>query len=326
MSRWAEGAVPSQVGRTVLITGGNTGLGFETARMLAQAGATVVLACRNPARAAAAAARVQAATPATPTTPGTAGSRGRVDVVRLDLASLASVHEAADQVRDSYPAIDLLVNNAGGVNPRYQLTEDGFERTLATNHLGHFALTGLVLDRLLPVPGSRVVTVASIGHRRGVIDFDDLQASHGYHFQQAYFQSKLANLLFTYELQRRLGGTGADTIAVAAHPGNARTEFGRDMPGVVRVAMSPRLRALTWWLMQSAQVGALATVRAATDPAARGADYFGPPGRSQFTGYPVRVESSPRSHDPEVARRLWAESQRLTGVSYPVAAVGPGRR
>jgi NAD(P)-dependent dehydrogenase (short-subunit alcohol dehydrogenase family) len=158
-----------------------------------------------------------------------------------------------------------------------------------------------------------------------VIDFDDLQASHGYHFQQAYFQSKLANLLFTYELQRRLGGAGADTIAVAAHPGNARTEFGRDMSGVVRVAMSPRLRALTWWLMQSPQVGALATVRAATDPAARGAEYFGPPGRSQFTGYPVRVESSPRSHDPEVGRRLWEESQRLTGVSYPVMAGKPGR-
>ena len=328
MSRWTEGAVPSQAGRTVVITGGNTGLGFEAARMLAQAGATVVLACRNPARAAAAATRIQATTSTTSAssaTSGTAGSRGRVDVVRLDLASLASVHEAADQVRDSYPAIDLLVNNAGGVNPRYQLTEDGFERTLATNHLGPFALTGLVLDRLLPVPGSRVVTVASIGHRRGVIDFDDLQGSRGYRFQQAYFQSKLANLLFTYELQRRLAAAGAATIAVAAHPGNARTEFGRDMSGVVRVAMSPRLRALTWWLMQSPQVGALATVRAATDPAARGGDYFGPPGRSQFTGYPVRVESSARSHDPEVARRLWAESQRLTGVSYPVAAVRPGR-
>ena len=322
MSRWTEGTVPSQVGRTVVITGGNTGLGFEAARMLAQAGATVVLACRDPARAAAAAARIRAASTAPS---GPAGSRVRVDVVRLDLASLASVREAADQLRASYPAIDLLINNAGGVSPRYQLTEDGFERTLATNHLGPFALTGLVLDRLLPVPGSRVVTVASIGHRRGVIDFDDLQASHGYRFQQAYFQSKLANLLFTYELQRRLGGAGADTIAVAAHPGNARTEFGRDMSGVVRVAMSPRLRALTWWLMQSPQVGALATVRAATDPAARGADYFGPPGRSQFTGYPVRVESSPRSHDPEVGRRLWEESQRLTGVSYPVAAVRPGR-
>lgn len=314
MKRWTDDSVPGQQGRTAVITGGNTGLGFEAARVLAEAGAAVVLAVRNPARGAAAAARIRATAP-----------RARVDLVRLDLASLASVHEAADQLRDSHPAIDLLINNAGGVNPRYQRTEDGFERTLATNHLGPFALTGLVLDRLLPVPGSRVVTVASIGHRRGVINFDDLQARRGYRFQQAYFQSKLANLLFTYELQRRLAAAGADTIAVAAHPGNARTEFGRDMSGVVRVAMSPRLRAFTWWLMQSPQVGALATVRAATDPEARGADYFGPPGRSQFTGYPVRVESSARSHDPEVARRLWEESQRLTGVSYPVAAVRPGR-
>ena len=291
MNTWTEGNVPGQEGRTVVITGGNTGLGFEAAR------------------AAAAAARIRVTAP-----------RARVDLVRLDLAS---VREAADQLRSSYPAIDLLINNAGGVNPRYQRTEDGFERTLATNHLGPFALTGLVLDRLLPVPGSRVVTVASIGHRRGVINFDDLQADRGYRFQPAYFQSKLANLLFTYELQRRLAAAGAGTIAVAAHPGNARTEFGRDMNRVVRIAMSPRLRALTWWLMQSPQVGALATVRAATDPQARDGDYFGPPGRAQFTGYPVRVESSARSHDPEVARRLWDESQRLTGVSYPIAAVRP---
>jgi NAD(P)-dependent dehydrogenase (short-subunit alcohol dehydrogenase family) len=314
VKRWTEDSVPDQEGRTAVITGGNTGLGFEAARVLAGAGAAIVLAVRNPARGAAAAARIRATAP-----------RARVDLVRLDLASLASVREAADQLRASYPAIDLLINNAGGVNPRYQRTEDGFERTLATNHLGPFALTGLILDRVLPVPGSRIVTVASIGHRRGVIDFDDLQGDHGYRFQQAYFQSKLANLLFTYELQARLEEAGAGTIAVAAHPGNARTEFGRDMSGIVRIAMSPRLRALTWWLMQSPQVGALATVRAATDPEARGGDYFGPPGRAQFTGYPVRVESSAASHDPEVARRLWDESQRLTGVSYPIVAVRPGR-
>jgi short chain dehydrogenase len=165
MNRWTEDSVPGQEGRTVVITGGNTGLGFEVARMLAKAGAAIVLACRDPARGAAAAARIRATAP-----------QARVDLVCLDLASLASVREAADQLRASYPAIDLLINNAGGVNPGYQRTEDGFERTLATNHLGPFALTRLVLDRLLPVPGSRVVTVSSIGHRRGVINFDDLQA------------------------------------------------------------------------------------------------------------------------------------------------------
>ncbi|MGI8451714.1 MAG: oxidoreductase [Streptosporangiaceae bacterium] len=309
MNRWTEGSVPGQEGRTVVITGGNTGLGFEAARVLAQAGAAIVLACRDPARGAAAAARIRDTAP-----------RARVDLVRLDLASLASVREAADQLRASYAAIDLLSNNAGGVNPRYQRTEDGFERTLATNHLGPFALTGLVLDRLLPVPGSRVVTVSSIGHRRGVINFDDLQADRGYHSQQAYFQSKLASLLFTYELQARLAAAGAAAIAVAAHPGNARTEFGRDMPRAVRIAMSPRLRALTWWLMQSPQVGALATVRAAADPGAHGGDYYGPPGRAQFTGHPVRADSSAGSHDT-ADRRLWEESERLTGVTYPIGAV-----
>ena len=314
MNRWTEDSVPGQEGRTVVITGGNTGLGFVAARILAEAGAAIVLACRDLARGAAAAARIRATAP-----------QARVDLVRLDLASLASVREAADQLRASYPAIDLLINNAGGVNPGYQRTEDGFERTLATNHLGPFALTGLVLDRLLPVPGSRVVTVSSIGHRRGVINFDDLQADRGYRSQQAYFQSKLVNLLFTYELQARLFGAGAPTIAVAAHPGNARTEFGRDMSRAVRIAMSPRLRALTWWLMQSPQVAALATVRAATDPDAHGGDYYGPPGRAQFTGHPVRVDSSAGSHDPAAGRRLWAESERLTGVSYPIGAVTPVR-
>jgi len=202
--------------------------------------------------------------------------------------------------------------------PRHRLTEDGFELTLATNHLGPFAFTGLVLDRLLAVPGSRIVTVASIGHRRGTINFDDLHFQRGYRFQDAYFQSKLANLLFTYELQRRLAAAGAPTIAVAAHPGNARTEFGRELSPLVRVAMSPRLRMLTWWLMQRPQMGALATVRAAVDPDARGGDYYGPPGRAQFTGYPTRVESTARAHDPQAQRRLWHESEQLTGVTYPV--------
>ncbi len=304
--RWTEACVPRQRDRTVVITGGNTGLGFVVARVLAGAGATVVLACRNPARADAAATRIRTAVPG-----------ARVATQQLDLAALASVQAAAQQLAAAYPRIDLLINNAGGLNPRQQRTEDGFERTLATNHLGPFALTGLLLDRLLATPGSRVVTVSSIGHRRGVINFDDLQFDRGYRFHHAYFQSKLANLMFTYELQRRLAAAGAATIAVAAHPGNARTEFGRDMNWAARTAMSPRLRLLTSWLMQSPEVGALATVRAATDPQARGGDYYGPPGRAQFTGYPVRVESTARSHDAAVQQRLWHESERLTGRHLP---------
>jgi NAD(P)-dependent dehydrogenase (short-subunit alcohol dehydrogenase family) len=307
--RWTSAEVPDQRGRTVVVTGANTGLGFETAKVLAQHGATVVLACRDLRKAAAAAARIGAAAP-----------RARVSTLQLDLASLASVHQAAEQLRAEHPRIDLLINNAGGIRPRHGLTEDGFELTLATNHLGPFAFTGLVLDRLLAVPGSRVVTVASIGHRRGTINFDDLHFERGYRFQDAYFQSKLANLLFTYELQRRLSAAGAPTLAVAAHPGNARTEFGRDLSPLTRVAMSPRLRMLTWWLLQSPQMGALATVRAAVDPDARGGDYYGPPGRAQFTGYPTRVQSTPASHDAQAQRRLWRESERLTGVTYHTSA------
>lgn len=308
--RWTAAEVPDQRGRTAVITGANTGLGLETAKLLAQHGATVVLACRNLGKAAAAATTISAAAP-----------RARVSTLQLDLASLASVHQAAEQLRTDHPRIDLLINNAGGIRPRYGLTEDGFELTLATNHLGPFALTGLVLDRLLAVPGSRVVTVSSIGHRRGTINFDDLHFQRGYRYQYAYFQSKLANLLFTYELQRRLAAAGAATIAVAAHPGNARTEFGRELSPLIRVAMSPRLRMLTWWLLQSPQMGALAAVRAAVDPDARGGDYYGPPGRAQFTGYPTLVDSSARSHDADVQHRLWQVSEQLTGVTYETAVL-----
>lgn len=308
-SRWTTADVPDQRGRTIVITGANTGIGFEAALVLARRGADVVLACRNPQRAADARARI-----------ASVASAGKVSTLQLDLASLASVRRAAEQLRAEHPRIDVLVNNAGGVRPRYAVTEDGFEMTLATNHLGPFAFTGLVLDRLLEIPGSRIVTVSSIGHRRGIVDFDDLQAQRGYRFQPAYFQAKLANLMFTYELERRLAQAraqgGVRTIAVAAHPGNARTEFGNDMSALVRVAMSPHLRLLTSWLMQSPQMGALPTLRAATDPSVRGGEYYGPPGRAQFTGYPARVESSERSHDVEVQQRLWQESERLTGVTY----------
>ncbi|GAA4581751.1 SDR family NAD(P)-dependent oxidoreductase [Planotetraspora phitsanulokensis] len=295
-----------------MITGANTGVGFETAKLLAEHGATVILACRNADKAAAAADRITASAP-----------DSTVRTLQLDLASLASVRGAAEQLRADHPRLDLLINNAGGVRPRHAVTEDGFESTFATNHLGPFAFTGLVLDRLLTVPGSRVVTVSSIGHRRGTVDFEDLHFTRGYRYTHAYFQSKLANLMFTYELHRRLASAGVPTVAVAAHPGNARTEFGREMPLPVRVMMRPQLRMLTWWLMQSPQVAALAAVRAAVDPGVRGGEYYGPPGRAQFTGHPARVQSSARSHDTAAQRRLWQESERLTGVTYTVGEPAP---
>ena len=306
--RWTEADLPGLGGRTAVVTGANTGLGFQTARVLAARGATVVLACRNLARADAAAGRIADDVPG-----------AQLRTVELDLAALESVRAAAAWLRAEYPQLDLLINNAGGVNPRPGRTADGFERTLGVNHLGPFALTGLVLDRLLAAPAARIVTVSSVGHRRGAIHLDDLNFDQGYRWQQAYFQSKLANLMFTFELQRRLAAAGAAAIAVAAHPGNARTEFGRDMNPVARAVMSPRLRALTFWLLQPAEIAALPIARAAADPAVRGGEYYGPGGWQEWTGYPERATPIARAHDQDVQQRLWARSEQLTGVTYQLA-------
>jgi NAD(P)-dependent dehydrogenase (short-subunit alcohol dehydrogenase family) len=312
-ARWTAADVPDQRGRTVVITGANSGLGFETARVLASRGATVVLACRDPGQAARAASLIAA------TGPDAADTRDeRVQTLRLDLASLASVREAAEELCSRYPRLDLLINNAGVMMPPYGRTEDGFELQFGTNHLGHFALTGLVLDRLLATDGSRVVTVSSNGHRAGRINVDDLQSERHYRKMRAYGQSKLANLMFTYELQRKLAGAGAPTIALAAHPGTSRTDLVRHLSGPARGLANAQLGRLTSWFAQSAEMGALATLRAATDPGATGGQYYGPGGAFGFTGYPVPVESSGRSRDVTVMERLWEESEKLTGVHFPV--------
>jgi NAD(P)-dependent dehydrogenase (short-subunit alcohol dehydrogenase family) len=319
--RWTAADVPGQSGRTAIVTGASGGLGLETARVLAGSGASVVLACRDEAKAGRAAAWIRARAGRAPGGAGAGEREPDVRVTRLDLASLASVREAAGEILDACPRIDLLINNAGVMAIPCQRSSDGFELTLATNHLGPFALTGLLLGRLQETPGSRVVTVSSIGHRMGpgVMHFEDLHYTRDYDKWRAYWQSKLANLLFTYELQARLAAAGPGTAALAAHPGNARTELWRHSR-TDQALYDPRLRMLTFWFAQSALTGALATLRAATDPAARGGDYYGPPGRLQYTGYPQRVESSPQSRDQEAQRRLWLESEELTGISYPVAA------
>jgi NAD(P)-dependent dehydrogenase (short-subunit alcohol dehydrogenase family) len=310
--RWTAADVPDQHGRTAVVTGATGGIGLETARVLAGQGADVVLACRDVAKAERVAARLASETGA------------QVRVVRLDLSSLDSVRAAAAEIRSGCPRLDLLVNNAAVMTPPYQRTEDGFELTFATNHLGPFALTGLVLDRLLATPGSRIVTVSSVGHHDGVMNFDDLQAEREYRPSPAYSQSKLANLLFTYELQRRLSGAGTATIALAAHPGVVGTDLWRTSSPFERVMVHPRLRLLNFWLVHSVQQGALPSLRAATDPAAQGGEYYGPHGRRGYTGFPVQVESNPRAHDTAVQRRLWQVSEQLTGVTYPIPAT-PGQ-
>ncbi|MFD5178047.1 SDR family NAD(P)-dependent oxidoreductase [Nocardia sp. NPDC058379] len=305
-SNWTEQHIPDQHGRVAIVTGANTGLGFETARLLAARGATVVLAVRDVEKGRRAAARMT----------------GEVTVQALDLTSLESIRSAAADLREAHPRIDLLINNAGVMYTQRQTTADGFELQFGTNHLGHFALTGLLLDRLLPVPGSRVVTVSSTGHRiLAGIHFDDLRWERSYNRVAAYGQSKLANLMFTYELQRRLAPHGT-TVAVAAHPGVSNTELVRNSPAAFRVPVTWLAPLLT----QKPEMGALPTLRAATDPAVVGGQYYGPGGLGEIRGYPKLVTSSADSHDQAVQQRLWSVSEELTGVTFPCGeAVTPLR-
>jgi NAD(P)-dependent dehydrogenase (short-subunit alcohol dehydrogenase family) len=302
MAKWTTADIPDQTGRVAVITGANTGLGYETAAALADHGARVVLAVRDLDKGKDAAAQITAQSP-----------DAEVALQELDLTSLESIRAAAEQLRSEHDRIDLLINNAGVMYTPKANTKDGFELQFGTNHLGHFAFTGLLLDRLLPVAGSRVVTVSSVGHRiRADIHFDDLQWERSYNRVSAYGQAKLANLLFTYELQRRLASHGT-TIAAAAHPGGSNTELMRNLPrwaAVVYPVIAP--------LMQDATMGALPSLRAATDPAVLGGQYYGPDGVGQTRGYPKLVGSSRKSHDVDLQRRLWAVSEELTGVAYPV--------
>ncbi|MFZ3269740.1 MAG: SDR family NAD(P)-dependent oxidoreductase [Mycobacterium sp.] len=302
--KWSTADVPDQSGRVAIVTGANTGLGYYTAEVLAQCGARVVLAVRDLEKGNLALARIVAAHP-----------QADLTLQQLDLSSLDSVRAAATALRSAYPRIDLLINNAGVMWTPKQLTADGFELQFGTNHLGHFALTGLLLDNLLPVRGSRVVTVSSTGHRfRAAIHFDDLQWEHRYNRVAAYGQSKLANLLFTYELQRRLAAREPQTtVAVAAHPGGSNTELARNLPAAFKPAV-----AVVNLLQQNAAMGALPTLRAAADPDVEGGQYYGPDGLGEQRGHPKLVSSSAQSHDEDLQHRLWQVSEELTGVTYPV--------
>jgi NAD(P)-dependent dehydrogenase (short-subunit alcohol dehydrogenase family) len=301
---WTTADIPDLTGKVIIVTGANSGLGFESTKELARKGARVIMACRNLDKARAALRQIRLEIPDAP-----------AEIMRVDLVDLDSVHEFAEAFRAKYQRLDVLVNNAGIMMVLYGTTKEGFESQLGTNHLGHFALTGLLLDRLLETPGSRVVTVSSSAHRFGRMDFDDLmfEGGQGYSRTRAYGRSKLANLLFTYELERRLEARNAGTIAVAAHPGTSNTNLSRHVDGGV----SSKIRGL--WrpiLAQSAAMGALPILRAATDPGVQGGEYYGPDGLFEQKGYPVRVDSNKASHSREDARRLWHVSEQLTGVHY----------
>ncbi len=303
--RWSEANVPDLSDRVIMVTGANSGIGYEAARAFAQHGAHVVLACRNRTKADAAIADIRAS-----------AADPSVEVLEVDLGDLDSVASAAKQFLSDHDRLDVLVNNAGLMALPHQRTAQGFEMQFGVNHLAPFALTGHLLERLLATSGSRVVAVSSTGHRPGKIHFDDLQLEKNYGPWRAYFQSKLANLLFTYELQRKLAAAGSSTIATAAHPGGARTNLGNENPGGIVNTAAHVLHPLINQVMQPAAMGALPTMRAAVDPAATGGEYYGPDGLGEQRGYAKRVDSTKRSKDLETARRLWTVSEELTGVRY----------
>jgi NAD(P)-dependent dehydrogenase (short-subunit alcohol dehydrogenase family) len=294
---WSTADIPDQTGRRAIVTGANSGLGLIAARELARKGASVVLACRNMQKGELALAEVRAA-------------GGDAELTSLDLGNLASVREfAASQERP----LDLLVNNAGVMAPPRSQTADGFELQFGTNHLGHFALTGLLLERLKAAEAPRVVSLPSNGHRIGKINFDDLQSERRYRRWRAYGQSKLANLLFMRELDRRARAAGLPLVSVAAHPGYSATNLQFAAPPLAdRIVM----RVLNLVVAQSADAGALSPLYAATVPDLPGGSYIGPDGPGEWRGSPHLVGMSKRAQDPETARRLWEVSESLTGVRY----------
>lgn len=303
---WTADDMPELSGQTVIVTGGNSGIGYEAALQFARKKAHTILACRSLDKASEAAAKIIASSPG-----------ASVEVMELDLASLASIRKFADAFHSSHRGLRALCNNAGVMAIPYRKTEDGFEMQFGTNHLGHFALTGLLLDMLLATEGARIVNVSSGGHRIGRIRFDDLNWQRGYYKWLAYGMSKLANLLFTFELQRRADEAGAKLLAVGCHPGYAATNLQSAGP---RMAGSSFMESF-WGMMnssfaQSAALGALPTLYAATSPDVRGGDYIGPDGFAEMWGHPTKVASSAAAKDPVVAKRLWEVSEQLTNVHY----------
>jgi NAD(P)-dependent dehydrogenase (short-subunit alcohol dehydrogenase family) len=291
--------MPDLTGRTAVVTGANSGLGFQTALGLGRRGAHVLMACRNPQKAREALDRLNAMAP-----------ESKAELVPLDLSSLASVEAAATEIGQQVERIDLLVNNAGVMAVGKGTTSDGFETQLGTNHLGHFALTGRLLPLLLRAETPRVVTIASLAHLLGRIDFDDLMGDKRYGRWRAYGQSKLANLLFTAELDRRYG---QQLTSVAAHPGYASTHL---QQGQGQAFVELMMKVGNAVMAQSDEQGAWPSLRAATDPSAKGNDYFGPH-LLELRGAPVHVGRTGQAKDAVSAARLWQVSEDLTGVTYP---------
>lgn len=296
MQKWTTTNIPDLSGKLALITGANSGLGYETSLALAAKNAEVIMACRNLEKGKTALEQIKTEAP-----------NAKLVLMQLDLGSLAAVRRFAEEVHAKYDHLDLLINNAGIMAPPYSKTEDGFETQIGVNHLAHFALTALLLDLVLAAENSRVVNVSSQAHTMGKINFGDLNSEKSYNAWRAYGQSKIANLYFTYELQRKLEAADKAILSVAAHPGYAATN------------LQGTSSFFTWannFFAQSAAMGALPTLYAALSPDVVGSDFIGPHALGGWRGYPIKTKSNQLSYDEAIAARLWQVSEELTGIKF----------
>lgn len=300
--KWTTNHIPDLSGKTIIITGANSGIGLEAARESARNGAHVIMACRNMDKAKAAKNAIMNEIP-----------RSKPEIIHIDLADLKSVHQFADTFKSEYRSLDILINNAGIMMAPYGKTKDGFEQQFGINHLGHFALTGLLIDHILKTPNSRIINVSSNAHRLGKIDFDNLmyEEGKGYSPTRAYGRSKLANMLFTYELERRFEAAGSQTIAAAAHPGYTHTHLTRYLEKKWYFRLLSPLNNL---IAQSSAMGALPILRAAADPGVIGGQYYGPDSFFGQRGHPIVMKSSQASYDKTTAQKLWEVSEQLTDI------------
>lgn len=305
--KWTTSDIPDLSGKVIIVTGGNIGLGYESVKAFAEKGAEVILACRSIEKGDKAKAEIQKN-----------GTKGKIVVMQLDLADLEGIKGFVKEFQSRYSRLDVLLNNAGIMTTPYFLTKDGFEGQMGTNHLGHYALTGSLMDLIISTPASRVVNVSSSAHKAGKMDFDNLlfDKGEGYGPMKAYGRSKLSNLLFTYELQSFFETNKIDSLALAAHPGGSQTNLDQH---VNKNWWFKVLRPLFYALTQSAAMGALPEIRASVDPEAKGGQYYGPD--KGMTGYPVVVKSNKASHNSEDAKKLWEESEKLTGVKITAREV-----
>lgn len=304
--KWTENDIPDLGGKVIIITGANNGIGFENTKEFARKNATVIMACRNLSKGQKALEKVKNNVP-----------DGQIELMELDLANISSIKRFATSFKEKYSKLDILLNNAGIMMVPYRKTADGFESQIGTNHLGHFTLTALLFDVLKQTSGSRIINVSSEGHNFGEMDWNDFMFEKKYGRVKAYGRSKLANLLFTYELDRRLKAKNIPVLALASHPGTANTGLGDHLFGPVKFFLKP---IVFFFIAQSAYKGSLPSARAAVDPDVKGGEYFGPKGflGTETRGSPTMVQSNEQSHNLEDATILWEKSEELTGIMFQI--------